>query len=139
MKARLSFARRFAPLLLGVPALLAAAWLLACDAFPSLLPADQRGLLGAIPLTLIALAYLLYEIIRRPSFGEIVKATLLAMAFLFWAGNQFWSASRWAALLNDLAIGLFVLDIFFVMVGWPANGPDEAFGEIYTKPDGRGE
>jgi hypothetical protein len=125
--------------MLGVPALLSAAWLLACDAFPSLLPADQRGLLGALPLTLIALAYLLYEIIRRPSFGEVVKATLLALAFLFWAGNQYWGASRWAALLNDLAIGLFVLDIFFVMVGWPGNGPDEAFGEIYTKADGHGK
>jgi hypothetical protein len=138
MGARLNPARRLAPLLLGVPALLSAAGLLACDAFPSLLPADQRGLLGAIPLTLIALAYLLYEIIRRPSFAEGLKATLLALAFLFWAGNQYWSASRWAALLNDLAIGLFVLDIFFVMVGWPATSPDEAFGEIYTEPaDGR--
>jgi hypothetical protein len=135
MKARLNPSRRLAPLVFGVAALLSATWLLACDAFPQLLPADQRGLLGAIPLTLIALAYLLYENVRRPSFGEVVKATLLALAFLFWAGNQYWGASRWAALLNDVAIGLFVLDIFFVMVGWPANSPDEAFGEIYTKLD----
>jgi hypothetical protein len=131
---RLQSARRSVPVFLGVPALVSAAILLLWDAYPRLLPADARDLLGALPLLFIAVAYLAYEFIRRPGNAELFKATLLAIAFLLWAGNQFWSESKWASLMNDLAIGLFVLDVFFVMVGWPPNSPDEAFAEIYTKP-----
>jgi hypothetical protein len=122
------------PVLLGVPALVAAAILLAMDAYPRLLPADARDLLGALPLVFIAVAYLAYEFVRRPGKAELFKATLLAAAFLFWAANQFWSESKWAPLMNDIAIALFVLDVFFVMVGWPAGSPDEGFAEIYTAP-----
>lgn len=129
---RLASARRSVPVFLGVPALVSAALLLAWDAYPQLLPSDARDLLGALPLVFIALAYLAYEFIRRPGKAELFKATLLALAFLFWAANQFWSESKWAPLMNDLAIGLFVLDVFFVMVGWPPGSPDEGFAEIYT-------
>jgi hypothetical protein len=129
---RLESARRAVPVFLGVSALVSAAILLAWDAYPQLLPANARDLLGALPLVFIAVAYLAYEFIRRPGKAELFKATLLALAFLFWAGNQFWSESRWAPPMNDLAIGLFVLDVFFVMVGWPAGSPDKGFAEIYT-------
>ena len=127
-------ARRAVPVFLGVPALVSAAILLVWDAYPQLLPADARDLLGALPLVFIALAYLAYEFIRRPGKAELFKATLLALAFLFWAANQFWSESKWAPLMNDLAIALFVLDVFFVMVGWQASSPDEGFAEIYAAP-----
>jgi hypothetical protein len=131
---RLESARRAVPVFLGVPALVSAAMLLVMDAYPQLLPADARDLLGALPLVFIAVAYLAYEFIRRPGKAELFKATLLALAFLFWAGNQFWSESKWAAPMNDIAIALFVLDVFFVMVGWPASSPDKGFAEIYTAP-----
>ena len=131
---RLQSARRTVPVFLGVPALVFAVILLGMDAWPKLFPAEARDLLGALPLVFIAVAYLAYEFVRRPGNAELFKATLLALAFLFWAGNQFWSASKWAPLMNDLAIALFVLDVFFVMVGWPSNSPDEGFAEIYTGP-----
>jgi uncharacterized membrane protein YoaK (UPF0700 family) len=137
---RIQTTRRAVPVFLGIAALVSAAILLAWDAYPQLLPADARDLLGALPLVFIAVAYLAYEIIRRPDRAELLKATLLALAFLFWAGNQFWSESKWAPLMNDLAIGLFVLDVFFVMVGWPSSSPDEGFAEIYTAPaEGKAE
>jgi hypothetical protein len=28
-----------------------------------------------------------------------------------------------------------VLDIFLVMIGWPATSPDESFAETYVAPD----
>jgi hypothetical protein len=127
-------ARRTVPVFLGVPALVSAAILLGMDAYPQLFPAEARDLLGALPLVFIAVAYLAYEFVRRPGNAELFKATLLALAFIFWAGNQFWSESKWAMLMNDLAIALFVLDVFFVMVGWPSNSPDGGFAEIYTAP-----
>ncbi len=34
-------------------------------------------------------------------------------------------------IFNDLAIALFVLDVFLVMIGWPATSPDEDFAETY--------
>ena len=60
-----------------------------------------------------------------------MKAGALAIAFLFWAANQMWSDLPLATLFNDIAIGLFVLDVYLVMVGWPATSPDESFAEIY--------
>jgi hypothetical protein len=63
----------------------------------------------------------------------VFKAILLALAFLFWAANQFWPESPRSTLYNDLAIALFVLDVFFVIVGWPSNLPDESFAESYTE------
>jgi len=44
----------------------------------------------------------------------------------FWAANQLWPDLRQAVLFNDIAIALFVLDVFLVMVGWPATSPDES-------------
>jgi hypothetical protein len=59
---------------------------------------------------------------------------MLAVAFLFWAANQLWPDLRQATLFNDIAIALFVLDVFLVMIGWPATSPDESFGETYVAP-----
>ena len=74
---------------------------------------------------------------RRPARWEWVKAVMLAAAFLCWAANQLWPESRWATLLNDIAIGLFVFDVFLVVIGWPANSPDESFGESSMDQDNR--
>jgi len=64
---------------------------------------------------------------------EFAKAIMLAAAFLFWAANQLWPALPQATLFNDIAIALFVLDVFLVMVGWPAASPDESFAESYAE------
>jgi hypothetical protein len=84
----------------------------------------------------IAVAYLLYQIARRPAAKEFVKAIMLAVAFLYWAANQLWPGSPQATLFNDMAIALFVLDVFLVMTGWPKTSPDESFAETYVqKPE----
>ena len=87
---------------------------------------------------MIAVAYIAYQIAHRPSRLEFVKAALLAIAFLLWAANQFWPDSPQATLYNDLAIVLFVLDVFLVLVGWPPASPDESFAETFSATtDGR--
>ncbi len=80
-------------------------------------------------MALIAVAYLVYQLERRPAAAELVKAIMLAAAFLFWAANQSWPNSPRATLFNDIAIALFVLDVFLVIVGWPAAFEDSSFGE----------
>ena len=136
MYIRLDRGRRALAVILGVVTLVDVAVLLAWDAFPRLFPAASHDYLASFSLAMIALAYLVYQAAHRPPWRELVKAILLAVAFLFWAANQLWPASPRATLFNDIAIALFVLDVFLVMVGWPAASADESFGETGALPHG---
>jgi hypothetical protein len=90
MYERLDRAHRALPFVLGVATLIGVALLLAWDINPAVFSAKVHDALGAFPLATIAIAYLLYQIMRRPTAMEFVKALMLAVAFLFWAANQFW-------------------------------------------------
>jgi len=118
-------ARKLVPLVLGIVTLAAVALLFVEDAAPRLLPARSHDVLAAFSLAMIALAYMVFQLAHRRPAAELLKTTLLAAAFLFWAANQFWPNIPQASLFNDIAIGLFVLDVFFVIAGWPA-GPNES-------------
>ena len=133
MYIRLDRAHRALPVILGVITLASVGVLFVWDVFPGLFPAKAHDFLAAYPLAMIAFAYLVYQAAHRPARWEVVKAVMLAVAFLFWAANQFWPDLRQATLFDDIAIGLFVLDVFLVMVGWPATSPDESFAESYTE------
>jgi hypothetical protein len=113
--------RRILPMLLGVITLGTAAWLLIEDASPRPFSARSHEVLAAFSLAAIACAYLLHQLARRVEPMEMAKSILLAAAFMFWAANQYWPGLPQAALLNDIAIGLFVLDVFLVIAGWPAE------------------
>jgi hypothetical protein len=82
---------------------------------------------------MIAIAYVLYQTAHRPAAMEFIKAIMLAVAFLFWAANQLWPDLREATLFNDIAIALFVFDVFLVMIGWPTTSPDGSFAETYVE------
>lgn len=137
MYIRLSRLRRSLPVILGVATLAGVGLLFVWDADPRLFPVRAHDFLAAFPLAMIAVAYLLYQIAHRPAPLEMVKAVLLAVAFLFWAANQLWPNLPQATLFNDIAIALFVLDVFLVMIGWPATSPDESFAETYTTSEKR--
>ena len=129
MYSRLDRAHRALPVILGVVTLVDVGVLLVWDVFPQWFPARSHDFLGAFSLAMIAVAYLVYQVVHRPPGRELVKAVLLAVAFLLWAANQFWTNSPQATLYNDLAIALFVFDVFLVMIGWPPTSPDSSFGE----------
>ena len=137
MYRRLDRAHRAIPLVLGVVPLISVGVLLAWDVNPKLFPATAHDVLAACPLAMIAVAYVLYQSAHRPAPMECVKAIMLAGAFLFWAANQFWPDLREAVLFNDIAIALFVLDVFLVMIGWPTTSPDESFAETYVERSSR--
>jgi hypothetical protein len=114
--------RRLVPLILGIATLAGVVLLFVEDAAPRLFPAGSHDSLAAFSLAAIACAYLVFQLARHRSVGsaaELAKAILLAAAFLFWAANQFWPKIPEASLFNDVAIGLFVLDVFLVIAGWP--------------------
>lgn len=132
MYIRLDRAHRAFPVILGIISLASVVVLLAWDAVPKMFPLRAHDVLGAFPLAMIAFAYLAYQAAHRPAPLEVVKAVLLAIAFLFWAANQLWPDLPQAMLFNDIAIALFVLDVFLVMIGWPPTSPDESFAETYA-------
>jgi hypothetical protein len=137
MDRRLNLRQRLLPVVLGVFTLAGVVVLFVWDANPGLFPARAHDILAAFPLALIALAYLAYQALHRPRRTEMLKAILLALAFLFWAANQLWPDLPQATLFNDIAIALFVLDVFLAVVGWPSTSPDEAFAESYVAPVGK--
>ncbi|MDR3775007.1 MAG: hypothetical protein P4L26_16755 [Terracidiphilus sp.] len=134
MYIRLDRTHRLLPTILGAGTLAGVLVLLVWDAVPRLFPPRSHDVLGAFPLAMIAVAYLVYQAAHRPAAKDLAKAAMLAMAFLFWAANQLWPDLRQATLFNDIAIGLFVLDVFLVIVGWPATSPDGSFAETCTGP-----
>jgi hypothetical protein len=87
----------------------------------------NHAVLEAGPLALIAIAYLLYQLLHRSPAPDLAKAILLAVAFLAWAANQIWPDPSQAILFNDLAISLFVFDLFLVIAGWPPASTDQVF------------
>lgn len=112
---------------LGIITLAAVAVLLVSDAAPRLFPARSHDFLAAFSLGMIALAYLVYQLAHRPAALEFAKALMLAAAFLFWAANQFWPTLPQSMLFNDIAVALFVLDVFLVIIGWPRSSPYGSF------------
>jgi len=109
---------RLLPVILCVFTLASVGVLLVWDVLPGLFPARAHEFLAAFPLAMIACACLAYEAVRRPARSELIKAILLACAFLFWAANQLWPASHQATLFNDIAIALFVFDVFLATYPW---------------------
>ena len=126
---RLDRAHRALPVFLGSVTLASVGVLLAWDDFPQVFPARTHDFVAAFSLAMIAVAYLVYQIAHRPAREEMIKAVVLALAFLFWAANQFWPNLTQATMFNDIAIALFVLDVFCVIVGWPPAAQDSSFGE----------
>jgi hypothetical protein len=114
---------------LGVITLASVTMLLVKDGAPQFFPTGSHDTLAAFSLATIAVAYVIFQIVQRAALAEMGKAILLAAAFLFWAANQFWPNLPQAALFNDIAIGLFVLDVFLVILGWPPAANRSFFGE----------
>jgi len=109
--------------MLGVVTLAGTGLLLLWDILPGLFPVGAHDFLAAFPLALIACACLIYQVVRRSARMEVVQAIFLASAFLFWAANQFWPTLRQATLFNDIAIALFVFDVFLGIVQQPFPMP----------------
>ena len=117
------------PAALGAGTLAVVGLLLVADLVPTWLTRQSHDRLGALPLALIAIAYLLHQTVLRPAAKEVLKTVLVAVAFLFWSANQVWPAPFAAMVFNDIAIALFVLDVFLVIIGWPPTPPYEGFAE----------
>jgi hypothetical protein len=95
--------------------------MLVWDVSPGVFPARAHEVLAATPLTVVALALLVHQALRRVTAIEFAKALLSAVAFVFWALNQLLPDDPRATLFNDIAVAAFVLDVVLVIVGWPSS------------------
>jgi hypothetical protein len=114
----MSRSRAALPMYLAVITLVSLAPMLLWDAAPALFPPGAHGALAAVPLTLVAVVYLVYQGLRG-SRMDFVKALLSALAFVLWALNQLLPDHPWATLFNDLAVAAFVVDVVLIILGWP--------------------
>jgi hypothetical protein len=100
---------------LGLLTLAAVGVLLLWDVAPARFPATAHDALAALPLALIAFAAIAHRLEQRPTWGELARTLLLAAAFLCWSANQLWPTLSAATLLNDLAVALFVIDVWWTI------------------------
>lgn len=103
------------PARLAALALILTTPLLVWNLSPASFSPRAHNLLAGTPLALIAVTYLLHRALRRPGWRAVLQALMLSTGFLLWAATQFWPQMPCALLLNDIAIGLFVLDLFLVI------------------------
>jgi hypothetical protein len=108
--------------------------LLVWNVVPGVFPCGAHPLSGSAPLALIAIALAIYQVARRPPRFEWLRALIVAAAFACWAANQLFPDIPEVLLLNDIAIALFVLDVFLLIVSAPpADGigpPEGAAGGV---------
>lgn len=71
--------------------------------------------LSAIPLLLAGSSYLVLQVILRPPPLQLVKASMLGMAFLLWGIVQLMPASDLAVELGNVVIALYVVDLGLII------------------------
>jgi hypothetical protein len=106
---------RVVTILLLALALASSVVLLILDVSEGFRESDARRVVSALPLIAIALACLAFHATWTPEPLDLLKRVLLSTAFLFWAANQLFPTAAWAPVANDLAIGLFVLDLALIL------------------------
>jgi len=121
------------PLVMGSIAMLSLVPLLAWDAAPARFPSHSHDVFGAGPLFAIAVSYFAQQLLQRPPLLGWMRAVIVVAAFVAWAANQYLPEHGLATLWNDIAIALFVVDIFISIakahgVAWPVAAPSNDDG-----------
>lgn len=109
---------RFFSIFTGLVILLAfgsGALLLVKDTPLSLLHHLAHAPISAIPLLLIGLASLGFQVVTRPTPLDLFKAALVSTAFILWGIDQLLPTGWEATTLGDIVIVLYVIDLGWMM------------------------
>lgn len=101
---------------LATLALLAGIALLIGDANPGALSRFTAAAISAVPLLLVGASFLILQPILRPRLMELMKNVLLAATFLLWGIIQLLPRNATSMRLGDVVIGLYVLDLAWVIL-----------------------
>jgi hypothetical protein len=91
------------------------ALLLLKDTSWSLLQHMAHAPISALPLLLIGLASLCFQIVIRPTLLDLFKAAIVSTAFLLWGIDQLLPMGWEATTLGDIVIVLYVIDLGWMM------------------------
>lgn len=72
--------------------------------------------ISALPLLLIGLASLGFQLIVRPGWLDLGKALIVSVAFLLWGIDQLLPSSWLATTIGDVVIVLYVIDLGWTML-----------------------
>jgi len=72
--------------------------------------------LGALPLILIGLSYISFQLSGRRHIIEKIKGLLLGLAFVLWGSEQLMPPSPWVTVIDSLVITIFVVDLALIIV-----------------------
>jgi hypothetical protein len=72
--------------------------------------------ISALPLLLIGLASLGFQLIIRPGWLDLGKALIVSAAFLLWGCDQLLPPGWLATTLGDVVIVLYVIDLGWMML-----------------------
>jgi hypothetical protein len=123
------------PIAIGLVSMLWLVPLLAWDAAPSRFPLHSHDALGAGPLFFIAVGYVAQQVVQRPGGIGWMRAGIIVAAFVAWAANQYWPDAGTATLWNDVAVALFVLDIF-ISIASSGKAPETGLAGKASRSDG---
>jgi hypothetical protein len=131
------------PSLLATAALVALGPLVAWNLAPGSFGPRAHDGLAALPLGLVALAQFLHQQGQRPGRLPLLQAAMLSTGFCLWAATQLWPGWPHALVLNDVAIVLFVVELFLAIVrdrqgvGAPPSGDGTtgAADDVFTGRD----
>jgi hypothetical protein len=132
-RSRLWFLGRFFSLFTGLVILLAfgsGVLLLLKDTPLSLLQHLAHAPISALPLLLIGLASLGFQVVTRPTPLDFFKAGLVSIAFILWGVDQLLPTGWEATTLGDIVIVLYVIDL-----GWMMG--DRLKGQAWRKSVGQ--
>ena len=73
--------------------------------------------MGSPPFIFIGLAFIAYQISRSCPWRSRIKGLFLGVAFALWGSEQFLPATPWLTLMDNLVIGIFVVDLGVVVAG----------------------
>ncbi len=128
---RLDRAGRAIPAIIGAITLATVAVLFAWDAFPARFPPRAHDVLGALPLGPDRPGLSRVPGHPPPRAARTRKGDHAGGCLPLLGGEPALADIPLATLFNDIAIALFVLDVFLVIIGWPAGIPDESFAETF--------
>jgi len=90
--------------------------LLAKDAGMSHIPRLPRGVISAMPLLLVGVAFLILQLMIRPRPKECLKNLLLAATFILWGIVQLMPQNVLSMRLGNLVVALYVLDLAWTIL-----------------------
>jgi hypothetical protein len=70
---------------------------------------------SALPLMLIGIAALGFQLVVRPNWLDLLKAFIVSAAFLLWGVDQLLPAGWLATTMGDVVIVLYVIDLGWMM------------------------